>query len=86
MSGWRKVKEAEIKRLAADGTWGLKVAGICGFGCGFAGLRHLVAKKSMMTQGGDLLHSGLGYEKEGLVRALLTKAEHNHQPKQPGFC
>lgn len=28
----------------------------------------------MMTQGGDLLHSRLGYEKEGLVRAFSNKS------------
>lgn len=47
---------AEIKRLARR-TW-LKVAGsgIRGFGCGFAGLRHLVPKVDD-DQGGDLPHA-----------------------------
>lgn len=39
-----KSQSGRDKEVGGGRDLGLKVAGICGFGCGFAGLRHLVAK------------------------------------------
>lgn len=62
-----KSQSGRDKEVGGGRDLGLKVAGICG-------LAALGRQKSMMTQGGDLLHSGLEYEKEGLVRAFSNKS------------